>query len=226
MASFDLGLPNKYISYSIVNWLNYLIIPLSAASLQSKSFYLNIDYVPIFSLITPITLAIIYYLIRNSLFPADKDAPKSMLIIDIFIAFSLLVCFYIFLYFIVLFRENISQLSVINYFLQFNISSNTFILLTIILLLITLWLVGVKIIRIISYFIVFCFILEGFLFLLVINAIYQINAEPLDFLNSFSTVIFVYLLIWTGVSIYAACLDLRKKGEKIRDIPYILLYKS
>lgn len=213
--AFNLGLPNKYISYSIVTWLNSLFISFYAASLQSKSFLLNIDYVPIFSLITPITLAIIYYLIKSHhLLLGDKEYPPIM---DIAIAFSLSLFFYFFFYFIVFFRENISQLLLIKYVLQLDIfsSSNLFIFLTFILLAATLWLVGVKNRLVIVFFIFFCFILEGFLFLLVINAIYQVNAEPLDFLNSFSKVILSYLITWIIVSIYAALLDRRKDGARI-----------
>lgn len=213
--AFELSLPNKYISYSIVTWINSLFLSFYAASLQSKSFLLNVDYVPIFSLITPISLAIIYYLIKSHhLLLGDGEYSP---IKDIAIAFSLSLIFYSFFYLIVLFRESISQLLLIKYLLQLDIfsSQNLFILLTLLLLAVTLWLVAVKNRLIIVFFIFFCFILEGFLFLLVIHAIYQVNAEPLDFLNSFSIVILAYLITWIIVSTYAALLDHRKDGARI-----------
>jgi hypothetical protein len=207
-----LGIPNKYISYSIVTWLNSILIPACAAILQSKSF-LSIDYVPTFSWVTPVTIAIIYYLLKMHIFSRERGYSA---IKDIIVAVSLCLFFYGFFYFIVIVREYILNLSLINYLMQLSIfaSPDLFFLLMIMLLTLTLWIVREKNKKLTVSFIVFCCILEGFLFFLAINAIHKINAEPLDFLNSFSKVILIYVIVWTLVSIYVALLDIIRDKVK------------
>jgi hypothetical protein len=214
MVDFDpnfLGLPNKFISYALVTYLGYFFSLIIAANSQLKSFMV-LDQVAILILITPVILASIYYCMKDLL-----NFSMNFHIIRYFLFLSTLIFSFVVLFsFILYFFNYITNFFYISQLMNSDtFRSSLWNIIYLFFLTISLYYCIDKNWKIKLIFLTLFFLLEGLLFLFSIDAIYRVNADPLDFVKPFILLLIVYLLIWSFVSIYIAILENKKNQKNI-----------
>jgi hypothetical protein len=210
-----LGFHNKFISFALVNLLSNLTLlskveisfPIISFIYQVKSFS-ELEHVAGFIFITPIILAISYYLLIYLYCNDNYSVLRDFLIMSI-----LVLLLFTFLYLISNFQTNILDISIINDITKFSIFSTDYSYFGYgVFLLSSAYYCANKIKKIKAIFLILYFLLDGFLFLLAINSIYEARADGWDFYYSYLYLILLYLGTWVIVSIYVSKLHDKTKS--------------
>lgn len=210
-----LGFHNKFISFALVNLLSNLTLlsrveisfPIVSSIYQVKSFS-ELEHVAGFIFITPIILAIGYYILIYLYCNENYSAARDFSIMS-----ALIFLLFIFFYLILSFRTNISDISIINDLVNFNLFSTNYAYFGYgVFLLLSAYYCANKIKKVKAIFLMLYFLLDGFLFLLAIDSIYKASADGWDFFYSYLYLILLYLGTWIIVSIYVSKLHDKTKS--------------